>query len=67
MRLVNEVLGSWAPLFEAAELRTGVHGVFRVEVDGELVFDKAQTKRFPKPGEVSDALRPKLGEPPQWR
>jgi predicted Rdx family selenoprotein len=67
VRLVNEVLGFWAPLFEAAELRTGVHGVFRVEVDGEPVFDRAQTKRFPKPGEVPEALKPKLGEPPAWR
>ena len=67
MRLVNEVLGLWAPLFEAAELRGGTHGVFRVELDGETVYDRAQTRRFPKPGEVPDALRPKLGQPPDWR
>jgi selT/selW/selH-like putative selenoprotein len=64
---VNEVLGHWAPLFEGAELRTGSHGVFRVELDGDPVFDKAKAKRFPKPGEVADALRPRLGEPPDWR
>ena len=64
---MDEVLGLWAPLFEGAELKTGSHGVFRVQLDGETVFDKSQTKRFPKPGEVTEALRPKLGEPPQWR
>jgi predicted Rdx family selenoprotein len=67
VRLVDEVLGLWAPLFERAELRTGTHGIFRVELDGEPVYDKAQTKRFPKPGEVANVLRPKLGDPPHWR
>jgi len=36
-----------------AELIAGDGGVFEVRVDGELVFDKAQTGRFPKPGEVA--------------
>ena len=63
---MNEVLGLWAPLFQGAELQSGTHGVFRVELDGEVVFDKGTTKRFPRPGEVVGTLRPKLGEPPDW-
>jgi predicted Rdx family selenoprotein len=65
--LANEVLGMWAPLFSAAELRSGTHGVFRVELDGEVVFDKEATGRFPKKGEMPQILRPRLGAPPQWR
>jgi predicted Rdx family selenoprotein len=57
----------WAPIFSAAELRSGSHGVFRVELDGELIFDKDDAGRFPKKGEVSQLLRPRLGDPPQWR
>jgi predicted Rdx family selenoprotein len=66
--LTNEVMGLWAPLFRAAELRTGTHGVFRVELDGEVVFDRKQAGgRFPKPGEVPNLMRPRLGDPPSWR
>jgi predicted Rdx family selenoprotein len=67
VRLAEEVMGQWAPLFSAAELRTGVHGVFRVELDGQVVFDRKKSGRFPKPGEVPDLLRPVLGPPPDWR
>jgi hypothetical protein len=67
VRLLSEVVGLWAPLFESAELRSGSHGIFRVELDGRPVFDKAQAKRFPKPGEVPEALKPTLGQPPHWR
>jgi len=40
-----------------AELIKGDNGVFEVRVDGDLVFDKADTDCFPEPGEVSDLLR----------
>lgn len=60
-------MGLWAPLLRAAELRTGMHGVFRVELDGEVVFDKEDAGRFPNRGEMAKLLRPRLGEPPDWR
>jgi selenoprotein W-related protein len=31
-------------------------GVFEIEVDGELIFSKAQLGRFPAEGEVLDIL-----------
>ena len=35
-----------------ANLIAGGNGIFDVIVDGEKVYSKAQTGRFPEPGEV---------------
>jgi len=40
-----------------AELVPGKNGIFDVIVDGELVFSKYQTGRFPEPGEVVEKLK----------
>ena len=37
-------------------LKPGHGGVFDVVVDGQLVFSKKETRRFPRPGEVGDAI-----------
>jgi hypothetical protein len=39
-----------------ATLVRGSGGVFQVRKDGELVFDKAATRRFPDEGEVTRLL-----------
>lgn len=39
-----------------AELIRGGGGVFDVAVDGEVVYTKAQTGRFPQRGEVTKAI-----------
>ena len=39
-----------------AELVGGSGGVFVVEVDGAVVFDKAKTGRFPRSGELNEAI-----------
>lgn len=31
-------------------------GIFDVTVDGELIYSKYQTGRFPEPGEILDLL-----------
>jgi selT/selW/selH-like putative selenoprotein len=51
----------------AAELRDGLHvearlirgdsGVFDVMVDGDCVYSKAETGRFPNPGEVLASIQ----------
>jgi selenoprotein W-related protein len=43
-----------------AELRKGSGGILEVRLNDELVFSKKQVGRFPLPGEVVAALRPKL-------
>lgn len=39
-----------------AVLEKGHKGVFDVVVDGELVYSKHETHRFPRPNEVGDAI-----------
>lgn len=38
----HALLEQFGQQLEAVTLRTGDHGVFRVEVDGDVVFDKAE-------------------------
>ncbi|MDB9868391.1 Rdx family protein [Pseudomonadales bacterium] len=33
-------------------------GIFDVSVDGQLIYSKYQTGRFPKPGEVTALFKP---------
>jgi predicted Rdx family selenoprotein len=40
-----------------ASIERGETGEFTVWSDGELVYSKADTGRFPEPGEVASALR----------
>ncbi|NHN49575.1 SelT/SelW/SelH family protein [Halostella sp. JP-L12] len=49
----HALLSSLGEDLEAVTLRTGDHGVFRVDVDGETVFDKADDE-FDVDGIVRD-------------
>jgi len=40
-----------------AELSGGSNGIFDVIVDGEKVFSKDETGRFPNPGEITQKLK----------
>jgi selenoprotein W-related protein len=44
-----------------AELIKGTGGVFEVRLDGDLVFSKKATGRFPLPDEVEAAISRRLG------
>ena len=57
----------WAPILTGVELKTGTKGVFKVFLDGDRVFDKADAGRMPKAGEVSGILEGRLGAPLRWR
>ena len=43
-----------------SELIKGSGGNFDVRLDGELIFSKKASGRFPQPGEVTAALAPRL-------
>lgn len=43
-------------------LHGGDRGVFEVLVDGELVYSKLATGRFPKKGEVAALVKARLGK-----
>jgi len=42
-------------------LHRGDGGAFEIHVDGELIFSKLATGRFPAKGEIAGALKKKLG------
>jgi len=65
--LAGELLGRWAPIMRAVELVSASHGRFDVSLDGELVFSKKASGRFPKPGEVAGQFEKKLGPALDWR
>ena len=67
MSLAGELLGRWAPIMRAVELVSASHGRFDVSLDGELVFSKKASGRFPKPGEVAGQFEKKLGPALDWR
>jgi selT/selW/selH-like putative selenoprotein len=65
--LAGEVLSRWAPIMRAVELVSASHGRFDISLDGELVFSKKASGRFPKPGEVAGHFEKKLGPALDWR
>ncbi|MCI0548366.1 MAG: Rdx family protein [Candidatus Rokubacteria bacterium] len=44
------------------ELIKGRNGVFDVRADGDLIFSKYDSGRFPEPGEVEGLLEGRLGQ-----
>jgi selenoprotein W-related protein len=65
--LADELLSRWAPIMRSVELQSGSHGRFEITLDGELLFSKKASGRFPKPGEVAGLVEQKLGPPLDWR
>jgi predicted Rdx family selenoprotein len=56
-----EIASGWAPVLRGIELRSGTKGVFKVSVDGEVVFDKAEAGHFPGSGEAARLIEARLG------
>lgn len=67
MSLANELLSRWAPIMRTVELQSGSSGRFEVTLDGEVLFSKKASGRFPKPGEVAGLFEKKLGPALEWR
>ena len=65
--MATEILVGWAPILTGVELRSGSKGVFRVFLDGDRVFDKADSERMPRAGELARAFEGRLGAPLSWR
>jgi selT/selW/selH-like putative selenoprotein len=61
------IADGWAPILTGIELRTGSKGVFKISIDGTLVFDKARAGHFPNAAELTQAARGHLGEKLAWR
>jgi selT/selW/selH-like putative selenoprotein len=65
--LANELLSRWAPIMRTIELQSGSSGRFEITLDGELMFSKKASGRFPKPGEIAGLFEKKLGPALEWR
>lgn len=65
--MAGEILEQWAPVLVGLELKTGSKGVFTVAIDGEIVYDKAATRRKPNTRELVTLSEPLLGPPLTWR
>ncbi len=52
MRAVDDLVSNYQHVIEDLTLVMGSKGVFDVEVDGELLYSKAETGRHAEPGEV---------------
>jgi selenoprotein W-related protein len=59
-RAVAEILDKYKNQVAEATLIPSSGGVFEVRVNGEPIFSKKETGRFPTPGELTDALARRL-------
>ena len=62
-----EIADGWAPILEMIELRSGDKGVFKVSLDGRILFDKAEAGRMPTDREIANEIANRLGPPIPWR
>lgn len=61
MSLTADLLKEFESEIESLELIPSSGGRFEVEVDGDLIFSKAQLGRHAEPGEVVKLVRGKIG------
>jgi selT/selW/selH-like putative selenoprotein len=61
MKLADQILGGWAPLFKSFELRPVAWGSFEVTLDGEMIYSKLVRGRHPREGEILKLIEARLG------
>jgi predicted Rdx family selenoprotein len=61
------VAAGWAPILSGIELRSGTQGVFKVSLDGVLLFDKAHSGYLPNADEVANLVQARVGDRLRWR
>ena len=54
------ILEEWEDSIDVVEVVTGANGIFDVQLDGELVFEKSMLGRYPDPDDVVPLLRERL-------
>jgi selenoprotein W-related protein len=54
--LTNQILNLYKTQVKSLEIIPGLGGVFEVRKDGELVFSKKESGRFPEWDEIRGAL-----------
>jgi len=57
----DAILKEFGPELSGLRLVPGDHGVYDVEVDGQLVFSMDRVMRFPERGELIQTIRNRIG------
>ena len=60
--LTEEVMREYDYDIETFKIITASQGKFEVRIDGELVFSKLETGRFPSNEEIKEAIKARLPE-----
>jgi selenoprotein W-related protein len=55
--LTEELFAVFGREIESVSIQPGPRGVFEVTYNGDLLFSKRQTARFPDPGEVVNLIK----------
>jgi selenoprotein W-related protein len=61
MQDADAILEEFGPQLSGLRLVPGDHGVYDVEVDGQVVFSMDQAMRFPETPELIATIRKKIG------
>ena len=61
--MTEEVMREYEYDIASFRLITGGGGCFEVVIDGEKVFSKLETGRFPEPAEIKNAVKARLETP----
>ena len=57
MSLVNDLLTYFEPQMESVTLVPSSGGRYEISVNGQLIFSKLQTGRFPESGEIINLVQ----------
>jgi selenoprotein W-related protein len=63
LALAGQLLGRWGPIVRRFELSPSAWGTFEVSLDGELIYSKWARGRHPRPGEMLELVKERLGSP----
>ena len=61
MQDADAILKEFGPALSGLRLVPGDHGVYDVEVDGQLIFSMDQAERFPETTELIETIRKRIG------
>src|SRR5207244_10539158 len=61
MQDADAILKEFGPVVSGLRLVPGDHGVYDVEVDGQLIFSMDRAMRFPETNELIRTIRDRLG------
>lgn len=58
--MATELITRFPELIGEIDLHAGVGGAFEVSIDGDQIYSKLATKRYPELGELVDPIKARL-------